>query len=346
MNKKANKRIDFQIMRLIAIMFVIINHTATNEYVSADIYASGKSYYVYLFLAVLARVAVPIFFMISGALLVKKQETLEVVLRKRVLKYALIIVGFSIVQFVYHAVMGYVTLSKADIVSWLKNMYNDSVIVPYWFLYAYLALMLMLPLLRKLIQNLDKKEFKYIIVLHLVLFGVLQVAEFFLGIDRINLDIPFACNTSIFYFMLGYYADNYIDITKKKIIFLGAASLLSVIFMTFMVGTKTSLNGFNSCLIVIPAFTSFIITKKLFAERQSSATVYKIKCIINIAGNAVFGVYLLEAIFDMITFDVYFIALKFVPPILAWLVWVFADVLVGLVVVSGAQGIWKAIRRK
>lgn len=346
MSKKANKRIDFQVMRLIAILFVIINHTAANEYVSTDVYASGKVYYVYLLLAVLSRVAVPIFFMVSGALLVKKQETLETVLKKRVIKYVLIIIGFSIVQFVYHIAMGYVSLNKANIVLWLKNMYSDSVIVPYWFLYAYLALMLMLPLLRKMFQNLDKKEFEYVIVLHLIVFGVLQIVEFFFGIARINLEIPFACNTSIFYFLLGYYADNYVDITKKKSIILGAATLVSVAFMTVMVGTEASLNGFNSCLIVIPTFTIFIIIKKLFAKQQSRVAVDKIKYIIDMAGNAVFGVYLLETIFDMVTFDIYFIALKFVPPILAWLIWAFSDVVVGLIVVSGAQNIWKVIRRK
>lgn len=336
-------------------MFVIVNHTATNEYVSSAIYHSGISYYLYLFLAAFARVAVPIFFMVSGALLIKKEETIIAVLKKRVLKYVLIIVGFSVIQFSYHVAMGYASFSKTDIVLWLKNLYSNNVIVPYWFLYAYLGLMLMLPFLRKLAKNLSKKEFEYLIALHLIVFGVLQVMEFFVGLERVNLDVPFACNTAIFYFLLGYYVDNFVEISKKKVVFLSIASFATTVLLTFLVYWQIRADGvyekgtmyeFNSSLIVIPTVTIFVLLKKLFCGKQGIALKDWVEKLINLLGSAVFGVYLLEGIFDMVTFDVYFIALKIVPPFLAWLIWVFTDVAFGLVVIGFIKCIETRLRRK
>lgn len=349
------KRIDFQMMRIVAIVFVIVNHTATNEYVSSAIYHSGISYYLYLFLAAFARVAVPIFFMVSGALLIKKEETIIAVLKKRVLKYVLIIVGFSVIQFSYHVAMGYASFSKTDIVLWLKNLYSNNVIVPYWFLYAYLGLMLMLPFLRKLAKNLSKKEFEYLIALHLIVFGVLQVMEFFVGLERINLDIPFACNTAIFYFLLGYYVDNFVSIQNKNLIILGVSSFVSIVVLTAMVYLQIRADGvfeqgtkyaFNSSLIVIPTVTIFMLIKRLFHENKKIVLKDWMKKWINCIGNAVFGVYLLETIFDTLTFDVYFIALKFVPPILAWIAWVLVDVTFGLVIVMLVRSVKMKLKKQ
>ena len=69
------KRVDLEIIRIVAILFVMINHTATNGFVLEKMHQSSFQYIMLLCLASVARVAVPLFFMVSGALLLKKEES-------------------------------------------------------------------------------------------------------------------------------------------------------------------------------------------------------------------------------------------------------------------------------
>lgn len=77
MNQKTNtekniRKQHFDFLRIIAIFMVLFNHTGTNGFVLFTIARESKLYIFYLFFAIFIKMAVPLFFMISGALLLPR----------------------------------------------------------------------------------------------------------------------------------------------------------------------------------------------------------------------------------------------------------------------------------
>ena len=106
------------------------------------------------------KLPVPIFFMISGALLLGKQDSYRIAYGKRA-RIFLDILVFSIISFVL-PIMG----STVFLFDTIRSMINNPIITPYWYLYSYLGIMLMLPFCKKMVQALNKRD--YIILLSLL----------------------------------------------------------------------------------------------------------------------------------------------------------------------------------
>ena len=76
MNEKVNckpkRKIYLDFLRIIAIFMVLFNHTGTSGFVLFTVTQRSALYPFYLFNAILIKIAVPLFFMISGVLLLGK----------------------------------------------------------------------------------------------------------------------------------------------------------------------------------------------------------------------------------------------------------------------------------
>lgn len=100
-----SKKVYLEVLRYIAIFFVIYNHTAANGFLLfVDTDQPQWSYPIHLFISQIDKIAVPIFFMISGSLLLGKEETISVVLKKRVLRILLVLLGISLFYLFYNDV--------------------------------------------------------------------------------------------------------------------------------------------------------------------------------------------------------------------------------------------------
>lgn len=66
--------LHLDLLRLMAILFVIFNHTSDRGYFLFADSVGSWLYFPYMASSVLCKVAVPIFFMISGALLLPKEN--------------------------------------------------------------------------------------------------------------------------------------------------------------------------------------------------------------------------------------------------------------------------------
>ena len=97
------KKVYLEALRYFAIFLVIYNHTAGNGFLLfADEMQPKCLYPINLFISQIDKIAVPIFFMISGSLLLGKEEPISVVLKKRVLKHILILLGISAFYLFYN----------------------------------------------------------------------------------------------------------------------------------------------------------------------------------------------------------------------------------------------------
>ena len=87
MTNTKNKTIYIEVLRTVSIFLVIFNHTRglgnnLYSYVLPDTF----SYWGSLALSIFCKVAVPIFFMISGGMLLGKEESIRELFQKRIFR--------------------------------------------------------------------------------------------------------------------------------------------------------------------------------------------------------------------------------------------------------------------
>lgn len=148
-------------LRILASYLVIVCHTIC--YIPlADISPSQRLFTFFMQSA--SKIAVPLFLMISGCTLLRKQDSLRKTL-SRFLRILLVLILFS---------LPYVLRSgrRADPVHYLLAIYEAPVTNAYWYLYAYAGLLLMLPFLQKLVQALTRKDFLFFFSVSILVYGL------------------------------------------------------------------------------------------------------------------------------------------------------------------------------
>ena len=158
---KKEKLLNIEALRIFAIICTIIIHV-TNYYCVSYNTVSHEYYFFAVLFNSLARICVPVFFMISGALLIPREEDLTKY-RKRIVKFVIVLVVWSLVymQF-YHQL----NLKNIAVSFFHANKSSRHL----WYMYALLGIYLVLPFIRKMCASLTKKEEN----LFLILWGVLS----------------------------------------------------------------------------------------------------------------------------------------------------------------------------
>lgn len=116
----------------------------------------------------IARFSVPVFFMISGALLLRKEEPLPDFLRKRAFRIFLPLLFWSVIYLQYFKMLG----QGRSHGGWLNTILAGPVEVHLWYLYAIVGLYAFVPMLRKIYLGSSEAEKKYYLILWF-LFAVL-----------------------------------------------------------------------------------------------------------------------------------------------------------------------------
>ena len=167
----------------------------------------------------LVYAAVPLFFMISGYLILSSGRTLDisVLLKKRLPRLIVPLVGWSLVTSIWqgHLADDY---SIAGVLQRFLPFLNGPIVVHFWFMYTLIALYAVSPVLYG-VNRLDEKGKKYLLVLigilnlRWILYGIVPDSFYsrFLKIDLLDELLLFGGNLSCF--LLGWYLGN----LKKKI---------------------------------------------------------------------------------------------------------------------------------
>ncbi len=289
MNGERQAYID--LLRVLAIFFVVFNHTRELGYTLYTQVSGGPAYWGSLSLSILCKIAVPVFFMISGGLLLGRQESLKDLFRRRILRYTAVILVFTFLQYLrilrIHPDYGF------HPGEWLRYCLTGTILEPYWFLYAYLSFLLFLPFLRRLAAGMGKREYRYLLALK-VLSTLLGLFSFYTGISS-GLSFPFLTDL-IFYPLIGYglmqVADPAARPLPRPAVSLAALflCLLSAVLQAhlFLKNGRTDMEGFCSLYAWMLAALTV-----LWARRIQIKSV-RIRRLLAAAGSCVFGVYLLE----------------------------------------------------
>ncbi|MBQ6526122.1 MAG: acyltransferase family protein [Clostridia bacterium] len=222
----AKKRLlSLDLLRIFAILLVIFNHTNYRgffRFLSDD--PSTFLYWFDLFFSVACKVAVPLFFMISGAFLLRKDESIGKTYQRGI-RIAVDLVLFSLL---FYEVFAWQSGEPLTLMGFLKGTIQKNV-WHLWYLYTYIAFLLVVPVLRGFVRGLSEKE-------GLVLFGlactfgcVLPFLEFYVGSVN-SLAVPtWSFAMILFYPVMGFLLTWKVDLAKvsgKQLGILWAINLL------------------------------------------------------------------------------------------------------------------------
>lgn len=134
-------------LRILACFMVILLHVAATDFHQFD-----ERWWPANLWDSVTRICVPLFFMISGAGLLCKDEALNVFFKKRFLKILPPLVFWSI----FYALWRWVNGQQSD--NFLLSILSGPKPYPLWYLYALVGLYLFTPILRKFYQHSTKTE--------------------------------------------------------------------------------------------------------------------------------------------------------------------------------------------
>ena len=288
-------------LRIVAILGVLYNHTNRRGYCLYAISGARSCQDFYIGIATLAATAVPIFFMISGALLLPKKESLKELFQKRILRMGLVLLVFSGIQYVLLMLEGRAALSGKVVA---QAILQDGMIPSYWFLYAYIAYLLILPILRKVAEVMSKQDYIYLFALMLLVEGFLPMVLNLAGIGGTNyfFSIPFL-NQIIIYPLLGYYLEQYMKesyYNKKTNIIVGLCMAVVILFFIAMTQWRglpyeeftTYDKGFYTCSFTMLLDVGIYYFVKYFDLKKQHSTKYN--QMLHSMGECAFGIYLIE----------------------------------------------------
>lgn len=227
----------FDLIKTVAIILVIYVHYSWTKGTTIDNLS-----------LMICIIAVPLFFMVNGSLLLSK----ELNLRKHINKFLIIYISlifWKLLIFLIFYLLGRVNFP--DIISFLQYLlcyYNINGVPTehFWFMYSLLKIYLIFPIIKLAIIN-NKVILKYLLITCLLLgFGIeflnflnmYLIKSSFLNISNvINTFSPFIECEFLFYFLFGYYLHNKFyetKLDKKALLIISLFILISIIGIVFI----------------------------------------------------------------------------------------------------------------
>lgn len=209
------------LIRVVAIFLVVVGHVSgqlTSRWgqIPDDLWRVANLY------GSLGRISVPLFFMISGYLLMPRSESLRDFYTKRMPKVLIPFVVWSLIYLLWHCRSHACTL---DLISRLILLEGTSYHL--WFLYSLTGIYLILPVFRLIVQpGTDRGILWYFIVLWLVFQPVLRLAEQFWDF-KINISAPMT-GGFIGFFVFGYLLGT-VTLSRLRLILSGAVAVLGIL---------------------------------------------------------------------------------------------------------------------
>lgn len=288
-------KIHIDFLRIAACLLVIINHTNSRIFMG---HIPSPVWFVSVTLFFISKTAVPVFIMISGALLLGRDESYKKFFG-RVLRIAAVLILFSFFYFII-SVKDFAALTGADIKDFLMKLYGSAVTNTFWYLYLYIGLLLMLPLLRKLTTGFKQKDYIYFICCSVLITFIIPVVTDLFSLPHYNATVITPLfNGYLAYFVFGHYIENEFNRMNRRY-FIAAAALfiLFTAFSVIMTYFEFSKNTYAypywdnrvSFNIMIPSVCLFYMAKYLSGFRYSD----RIKTAVKISGSCTFGIYLLS----------------------------------------------------
>lgn len=274
-------------MRVFACFFVIFGHIA-NWYMREYPDLPMTSYAVSLMINGICRISVPIFFMISGALILEK----PVDLKKNTMRSAGMLIR-TVIWTVVYVVWDYFYLGDNY---YLNTIFAVPVRTHFWFMYVMVGICITTPFWQKLVRGSSKELMYYFSIIFIGNMAVTFI------LSRLNMnvtyDIPLIGNcVYVGYFIMGYVIRHYINEIKIKnwvcfavLVLCVTLTNLYTYYYTVKLGVHCeAYSDFRSVFIGIAAMIVFYFTLKLKEPKHRSWVTF-------ISGHS-FNIYMMHVFF-------------------------------------------------
>lgn len=305
-NKLSIKHIAYiDILRILSMFSVVFLHTAAGT-LRGNI-ASPLWHFANVMTSIMSS-SVPVFFMISGAMLLSSEKTasLGYTYKKRLPKALVPFVAWSLVAVFYYAGMEYVStgiFDGAEILSKLKNIMSEPTTVHLWFMYVLIPLYILSPILKKLVDALSENLMGYLLTVWFCVSSLFPTLAALLPKPFQNLFIfhsQYHLNVMTGY--VGYFILGYVLFKLDKPFSKGLLTAIIIVdtllisvgtwFKTLEVGQYSEVfKSYSKVFTLILSVALFLLVKELFRKRPLSRGS---STLVNLLSSASFGVYLLH----------------------------------------------------
>ena len=294
----ASKRvIYFDILRVVAIFFVVAVHLSAQHWLDVDV--SSRAWFAFNLYCTTGKWSVPIFVMISGALFLGRDTPICTILKKNVLRMVYVFVFWSgcyaLISLLFRHSPPFDVLSQ-----FVTGHYH------LWFLFMIVGLYLLIPLLRPIVQS--ETLTRYFLLLSLVFTFLLpQLALFCTFVSpRISTLISTVIMFTYCYFPLGftvYFVGGYYlsrrDFSRKEEIVLYCIGIAGLLFSIFAPVVHAKAQGapsdifynYNSLNVLLTSVPIFVFAKKHLNFPRMGERAY---AILRKLSKYSFGVYLVH----------------------------------------------------
>ncbi len=343
--------LHLEAVRVIAILCVMYLHTGFKGHEAYSCTDSRITFVVSLILACISPIAVYLFWMVSGALMLSKSEDAKYVYTKRVTRILIVLLIFSVIRYFYdwfmgiygadvfwgeaygaHAGMGLVKLGFWDFFS---KFIAGRIFLPYWFLYSYIEIMLLLPFIRRAVQGMNIIEWKIFAALEVFLVFVNVCNKLFHAGFAVSVQIPEAVNV----FVLGYVAEKiipskWLEKGRNLIGLLGLIIMMVAIeyITTITIGNPVGDDKveFTNMLVVPMAFCIMLLIRGISIKLDHCPQII-VRAILY-AGGCTFGLYIIEDYVRQILSFIYDRLAPILTIIPACIIWILCSFLIGIMI--------------
>lgn len=331
----AQKRTHFlDLLRIIACFLVIVNHT--NSGVFQAVTPDATRWYISVAYFFVSKIAVPLFFMISGYLLLNNVDSWKKTFI-RILRILAALLVCAVVYAAYNAFFESEQFVLDDMIAEILQVYKEIPSNALWYLYTYFGVLLMLPYLQKMAQSMTKTDYHIFFLISGFTVSLLPILEHYNSEITINekIYLPLFSGYICLLFIGQYFSRFGI---KKTIPGFCTAVLLFALMLGFNVtatyfeyqADSSDFLFFDNRLylpIMVQAVCVFYLTSFFpFGPKMGR--------FISWVGSCTFGIYLMsDLIIDLL--EPHFIALQMViHPLWAVLIYELCVFVIGLVVTA------------
>ena len=300
--QRRRRELYFDVLWIVAIYFMIFSYSeGANAYTLCE--SGTVPYYVCLLFTMFSRFPLWLCLMISGALLLNKDESILEIWKKRISRVAILLL---IASFGYYLCEVFTGREEFDLTRFVPDLYSRDQIPQFWYLYAYLGFLICLPFLRPMVKNMRNNVFLYLIAAVFVLSSILPLIDEKILLERYslnpNMKLEWLMEVIFIYPVMGYFFHHRLEqeVCKKLAPLLIAIDMVWMIYYVYMQAMKgVSVGNYDMCpsyhspVTMLHCVTLFITAKAYFTKREKS----KCQRCIGSFGGCSLGIYLLHGFF-------------------------------------------------
>jgi surface polysaccharide O-acyltransferase-like enzyme len=250
--EQENKTLWYDNLRVIATIGVIFIHVSS-DYVPMSGKVSLYNFWVGNIFDSASRFSVPVFVMLSGALLLSKDYGIATFLKKRLFRLLLPFLFWSLIYIARSIILRFKAGEKMSFIDIAREFFvqlRDGSSLHLWYIYMIIGLYLFIPLIGKWVRNATEKEILYFLAIWLCTLFLDQPI-----ISKIKPEIDLTYFTGFLgYLILGHYLQIKSFANQKRTnviaVVLIIAGLLSTILGTYLILYYRNVYGstFYECL--------------------------------------------------------------------------------------------------